>query len=327
MTPRAEELLAPAPEAPVEALPKPPTFAIVITAYQAADTIAAAVRSALEQEHSAEQVIVVDDGSTDDLAGALRPFDAAIEVIRKPNGGGASARNRGLEAVDAEFMAILDADDVYDRRRLGAIAEAARIRPDLDVVTTDARFVVEGERGDTFSGGTPFAVSDQRTAIFETCFPGGWPAVRKERLEAIGGFDEEMRIAYDWDCWLRLILAGCSVGMVDAPYYDYVLRADSLAANRTASLWERVRLLEKARLDPHLRESERPRLESAIHWRRSEALREEVRAAAASAGGRSRSLRLLGTRDVDLRARAMAAVAAIAPGLARRVLGVPGRHA
>ncbi|HET9185135.1 MAG TPA: hypothetical protein VFN82_03240, partial [Solirubrobacterales bacterium] len=159
-----------------------------------------------------------------------------------------------------------------------------------------------------------------------TCFPGGWPAVRKRALEAVGGFDEAMRIAYDWDCWLRLLLAGAAAGMVAEPLYDYVIRGDSLAANRTASLWERARLLQKARENPNLREEERPRLERAIHWRRSEALREEIRALAAG-GRRSDLLRLLRTADVDARARAVAGLGTLAPGLARRLLGPPGRHA
>jgi glycosyltransferase involved in cell wall biosynthesis len=271
-------------------------------------------------------VIVVDDGSSDDVEQALAPLRDRIELIRKPNGGGASARNRGIEAVETEFMAILDADDLYDRRRLGAIAEAARRRPDLDIVTTDARLVVEGRPAGSFASTTPFVVEGQRTAIFETCFPGGWPAVRKRALEAVGGFDEAMRIAYDWDCWLRLLLAGAAAGMVAEPLYDYVILGDSLAANRTASLWERARLLQKARGNPDLREDERPRLERAIHWRRSEALREEIRALAAG-GRRSDLLRLLRTADVDARARAVAGLGTLAPGLARRLLGPPGRHA
>jgi len=321
---RSEGLLAPPPVAPVEPLRAPPSVAVVITAYEAADTVGVAVRSALEQEHAADQVIVVDDGSTDDLGGALREFGEAIDLVRKPNGGGASARNRGLEAAETEFMAILDADDAYHPRRLAAIAEAARLRPDLDIVTTDARLIVDDEPKGRLSTVAPFAAENQRAAIVESSFVGGWPALRRERLRAIGGFDEKMRIAYDWDCWLRLIIAGSAAGMVTEPYYDYVLRSDSLSANRVASLWERPRLLEKALADPNLREEERPRVTRAIRRRRSEAVREETRALLAD-GSRSRErlLQLLSTRNVDVNARALAALGAVAPTAARRVSGPP----
>jgi GT2 family glycosyltransferase len=320
-----EELLAPQPAEAVDALGAPPTFAIVITAYQAADTIAAAVRSALEQEHPAEQVIVVDDGSTDDLVGALKPFRSKIELVQQENRGGPAARNRGIEAVETEFMAVLDADDAYHPRRLLVIAEAARRRPDLDVVTTDARLIVDGSPQGTLAEGAPFAIEHQRRAIFERCYPGGWPALRKVRLEAIGGFDEKMRIAYDWDCWLRLILSGSSVGMVDAPYYDYVLRSDSLSANRVASLWERVRLLEKATLSPHLQPAERPALEEAIRWRRGEAVREEIRALS-PAGDRRGLLRLARTPGIAITTRLAAGLGVVSPALSRRLLGDPSER-
>jgi GT2 family glycosyltransferase len=320
-----EELLVPQPAAAVEALGAPPTFAIVITAYQVADTIAVAVRSALEQEHPAQEVIVVDDGSTDGLEAALDPFRGEIELVQQENRGGAAARNRGIEAVQTEFMAILDADDAYHPRRLAVIAEAARQRPDLDIVTTDARLIVDGKPEGTFAEGAPFAIERQLQAIFERCFPGGWPAVRKERLQAIGGFDEKMRIAYDWDCWLRLILSGSAVGMVDAPYYDYVLRSDSLSANRVASLWERVRLLEKATQNPHLGPAERPALEEAVRWRRGEAVREEIRALSL-AGDRRGLLRLTATPGAAVTTRVGAGLGALSPALTRRLLGDPSQR-
>jgi GT2 family glycosyltransferase len=308
----------PAPTAAVEPLASPPTFSIVITAYEAAATIAAAVDSALAQTHPAQEVIVVDDGSNDGLDAALTRFGDRIELVRKPNGGGASARNAGMKAASGSFMAILDADDVYHPRRLEALAELATMRPDLDLLTTDARFLVAGEETGRFAAANPFATADQRRAIFASCFVGGWPAVRLASLRAIGGFDEQMRIAYDWDCWLRLILAGAQAGLVDKPYYDYVLHSGSLASSRVASLWERVRLLEKARATPSLTAEERTSLGSAIRWRRSEAVREETQVMLAGEGSRGRPLELALAPNIALRARATAALASLAPALARR---------
>jgi hypothetical protein len=304
----------------VEPLAEPPTFSIVITAYQAAETIPAAVASALNQTLPAQEVIVVDDGSTDDLAGALRPFASAITTIRRENGGGAAARNTGAGAANADFMAVLDADDAYDPRRLEAIASLARSRPDLDLITTDARLVAAGESAGTFAQFTPFAVADQRTAIFETCFLGGWPAVRLSRLEAIGGFDESFRIAYDWDCWLRCILDGATAGFVAEPYYDYVLHSGSLSASRAPSLWERARVLEKAASNPRLGEEERPALERALKKHRSRAAMAEVQAALHDGSGAAHLSRYARARRIEPRTRLIALLAAVAPPLARRIV-------
>jgi glycosyltransferase involved in cell wall biosynthesis len=246
----------------------------------------------------------------------LAQFGDRIELVRKATGGGASARNAGVAATSTEFMAILDADDVYHPRRLEALAELATARPDLDLVTTDARFLVAGEETGRFAAANPFATENQRQAIFANCFVGGWPAVRLTSLRAIGGFDEQMRIAYDWDCWLRLILAGAGAGLVERP--DYVLHAGSLASSRAASLWERVRLLEKALVNPDLRPAERDPLEAMIRWRRSEAVREEAQLVRDREGRRGRLLRLSLAPNLALRARAEAGLAALAPALSRR---------
>jgi hypothetical protein len=313
-------VVAPPPAEPLVSLERPPSFSIVITAYEAAATIAAAVRSSLEQTHPAHEVIVVDDGSTDDLAAALTPFEGQIEVVRKQNGGGASARNAGAAAASGDFMAILDADDTYQPRRLEALAGLATARPDLDLVTTDARFVVDGEGVGSFSAHNPFAASDQRKAIFGNCFVGGWPAVRLSRLAEVGGFDEQMRIAYDWDCWLRLILHGATAGLVDEPLYDYVLHSGSLASSRVASLRERVRLLEKATGSPDLRPEEEQPLAAAIRWRRNEAVREETKAVLDGEIPRRRLRELIGEVGIGIRERAFATLALLLPPLARRVV-------
>jgi Glycosyl transferase family 2 len=318
--PAGGPIQVPPPVGRIEPLSQPPTFSVVITAYEAADTIAAAVGSALDQEHPAHEVIVVDDGSKDELAEALEPFADRIRIVRKENGGGASARNAGVAASSGEFMAILDADDRFHRRRLRALAELAMARPDLDMITTDSCFVVDGEPVGRFAAENPFAVDDQQAAIFRSCFLGGWPAVRLAPLRALGGFDEEMRIAYDWDCWLRLLLAGSSAGLADEPLYDYVLRSGSLASSRVASRWERVKLLEKAAATHSLSARHRGLRETAIRRRRDEAVREEIEAMLAGDSDRGRLRELIGLGGVGGRQRGLAALALVAPPLARRLV-------
>jgi glycosyltransferase involved in cell wall biosynthesis len=201
------------------------------------------VASALDQTALPHEVIVCDDGSTDSPEQGLEPCRDRIVFLRKQNGGGASALNHAVAAASGDFVAILDADDLYEPGRIAAISEAAGARPDLDIVTTDAWLDRDGTRIGRYSAENPFATREQRAAILDKCFPGGWPAVRRERLLAVGGFDESYRVAYDWDCWLRLILDGSTAGMVDEPLMTYHVHEGSLSADKLVSLRERLRLL------------------------------------------------------------------------------------
>ena len=233
-----------APDAPAGLAPGPtPRISILIPCYNAAPIVPRAVASALAQTTPAHEVIVCDDGSTDGPEKVLEAFGDQIVLLRKPNGGGASALNHALGAATGDFVAILDADDIYDPERTTAIGVAVASRPDLDIVTTDAWLERDGIRIGTYAGANPFAVREQRAAILETCFPGGWPAVRRARLLEAGGWNESFRVAYDWELWLRLILDGSSVGMVDTPLMTYHVREGSLSADKLSSLQERLRLL------------------------------------------------------------------------------------
>ena len=142
--------------------------------------------------------------------------------------------------------------------------------------------------------------------------------MRVSVLDAVGGFDEEMRIAYDWDCWLRTILAGSLVGIVREPLYDYVLHGGSLASSRLASLRERVRLLEKAARNPDLSPQELPALQHALAGHREQAARGAIEASLHGDSGRSEAARVARARGLAPRTRALAAAAALAPPLARR---------
>lgn len=235
--------------------PPTPTFSVVICAHEASAFIAEAVESALSQTAPPHEVIVSDDGSTDDLEGALEPYRGRILVVRGEHAGPAAARNRALRAASGDFLATLDADDAYRPERLEALAELACARPDLDVLATDAVLEVEGRAVGRFNVATPFPVDDQRTAILRACFVCA-PAIRCSRLVALGGYDEELQAAEDWDAVLRLVLAGCPAGLVDEPLYVYRRRAGSVTSARAASLASRVQLFEKTRHHPGLSPAE-----------------------------------------------------------------------
>jgi len=278
-----------------------PSFSIIIPTYESTATLPDAVSSALAQTTPALEVIVCDDGSTDDVAEALAEYRDQIRLLRKPNGGCASALNHAARAAVGDFVAILNADDVYDPRRIEAVASLAAERPDLDIVTTDAHLEIEGVRAGTFNGSTPFVVDDQRAGILRSCFTGGWPAVRRTRVLAAGGWDESLRIAHDWDCWLRLIFDGAQAGLVDEPLMSYRIHDGNLTSDRVGSLTERVAVLERAR-NQQLTPGERRLLDASIRWQRSRLRREAQERDAGT--GVARALRLKALRARELLAHA-----------------------
>ncbi len=313
-------VLAPPPDPDLEP-GRAPTFSVLIAAYQAAGMIAEAVESALGQSSPPYEVVVCDDGSTDDIEGALAPYRERIVLLRKENGGGASALNAAARAAAGEFVAILDADDGYAPERLEALGELAASRPDLDILATDAYLIVDGRPAARFCERTPFAVAAQRAEILDRCFLVA-PAVRRSRLLAAGGFDESFRIAYDWDCWIRLILDGSRAGLVDEPLYLYRFDGPSLTARRVASLRARVAVLEKTSRRMDLLLGERRALAQALAVHRRPALLAEAEAALreGSPDARRRACAVALGPGFGPRVRVKALAAALAPGVAARRL-------
>jgi hypothetical protein len=321
VTDAARRLLAPPPGEPLEPGPLP-TFSVAIAAYQAADTIAEAVESALAQTLPPREIVVCDDGSTDDLEAALAPYRDEIVFLRKDNGGEASAKNAAARTASGEFLAVLDADDAYLPERLEALAELAVARPDLDILCTDAVLEVDGEIVERFGEGCAFAVEDQDVAILERCFCIA-SAYRRTTLLEIGGFDESLRTGSDWDCLVRLMLdAGASAGLVDEPLYRYRIHLGSVTADRIETLRDRLTLLERVGQRAGLSAGQDVALARSLARQRAALILTEAEAALRSRSQDARTQALAVAREprIPLRSRAAALAAALAPRTAAKAL-------
>jgi GT2 family glycosyltransferase len=310
----------PPPLRSVRRLTRAPTFSVVIAAYRAVETIAEAVESALGQSLPPHEVIVCDDGPDDELVSALRRFGNRIVLIRQRNAGAAAAKNAAARSASGDFVASLDADDVFLPERLAALSELASARPDLDILCTDLYFEVDGRAAGRFYEHNDFPIDDQRIGILRSCFPGGNPAVRRSRFIEIGGFDESFRAAEDWDCWLRLILTGSRAGLVEAPLLRYRIHGDAITARRAESLAARERMLSNHALDPGWSARERLVLDESrrrAHTRTAYALMSTV-VQELPRGARRDLIALAGDRDLPRGLRVRAAVAALWPRLSRR---------
>lgn len=314
--------LAPVLDHPLEPGPVP-TFSIVIPAYQAASFVVRAVESALAQTTPALEIIVSDDGSTDDLGETLEPYRDRVKVVQGPHAGPPTARNRGFRAASGDFVANLDADDVLYPDWLEALAELAVERPDLDVLITDSFLVHDGKPlRRCYSKGWVFPTDDQRRRILQRSFVTNIAAVRRTRFLDIGGFDESIPWCDDWDFWLRLILDGSRAGCVDEPLAEYTVRPESISARRGDVLRGSVRLLEKAEAEQNLELRELEDLALSLAKKRRELARLELQEALARRDPHARRHVLVAALDSGYGSltRLKMTVSAAVPGLAYRLL-------
>jgi Glycosyl transferase family 2 len=312
---------APVPSAIVTSRDKSPTFSILVAAYEVADVIGEALESAFAQTHRPLEVIVCDDGSTDELERALEPYRERIVLTRTANGGEGSAKNTAAQLAQGDFLAILDADDRYLPRRLEALAHLARTRPDLDLLTTDAYLEASGRIvRRCYAEGWTFEAENQRRAILQRNFLFGHVAVRRELFLRHGGFDESIRRTADWDCWLRMILDGARAGAVMEPLSIYRVRMTSLSADRPAMARGKIETLEKALVSGALRRGDLDVVRRALERYRREQDLQSLQATLADgrAGVRPLAAKLAVARHLSLRDRLEAVAALAAPGLVGR---------
>ena len=311
--------LAPPPATPV-APRATPTFSVVIPAFNATAFISRAVESALAQTSPALEIIVSDDGSTDGLAQALEPYGHGVRLVQGPHGGLAVARNRGYRAASGEFVANLDADDVFDSEFLEAVGELASARPDLDILTTDSYLVHEGTRlRRCYADGWVFYTDDQPRRILQRNFMTALSAVRRSRFVEIGGYDEGLGSVEDWDFWIRLILDGSRAGCVARPLAEYTVREGSLSSQLGTMLQQSIVVLDKVGRRDELEPSVRLDVERLAREKRSELELLELKQALVrgDAGARSRCLAMAADPAYGVLTRLKLAVSFLAPGLVK----------
>jgi len=222
---------------------------VIVAAWQAADTLEAAVASALAQDGVAVEVLVVDDASTDGtgaVAAALAARHPAVTALHlEANAGPSAARNRALAVASGRWVAVLDADDRFLPGRLRRLVGRAEAQG-LDAVLDNALVVGEAGRGRPENAGRPL-VDRPVPGLHELWRPGRYaldnrpyghgpnlgflkPLLARRFLADRGlAYDEALRSAEDYMLMLRLLIAGARVGYEPEPGYLYAARAGSLS--------------------------------------------------------------------------------------------------
>lgn len=188
-----------------------PKVSVLMPAYNAERFIAQAIESVLTQDFQEWELIVVNDGSTDGTAEVLAGYtDGRIRVIHQPNGGEAVARNRALDAVGGEYVAFLDADDLYLPNALADMAAYLALHEETDAVCSDGYFCDEDER--VLGRMSEVRRQVQTGYILENLVidstvigPPMFCMIRRACiLKAHARFDPNLVIGPDWDFWIQL---------------------------------------------------------------------------------------------------------------------------
>ncbi len=247
---------------PFDAMINPPSapssggISIVIPAYNAAPYLHQTLESVLAQTEPNWEIIIIDDGSTDQtatIAGQFAQRDSRIRLIRQANQGGCAARNHGLRQAYFEWVVFLDADDWWEPTYLAKMTAQLRADPTLDAVRCHYERV-------TADGTVPLETSpvSPTADVFRDCvlacgFQVDTCIVRRSVIEAIAGFDIAQAAAQDWDLWQRVARTGARFGIVAEVLSYYRSVPSSVSSQGLRLLQNGLKVIERGyAIDPRV---------------------------------------------------------------------------
>lgn len=219
-----------------------PRFSAVIPAYNAEDTLADSIRSVLSQTAEDLELLIVDDGSSDDTNGVARSFepDPRVTVTQQTNSGLAASRNVGIARARGEFVAFLDSDDLWMPRFLEATGAALDAAPDAGFAYTDGWTLNHHTRQIRrttvmFHQRPPVPPPSTAPAflleLVERNFVLAEATVRMSAIAEVGPFNAALPAVEDYDLWLRMALAGYRGVCPDELLLIRRFRSDSMSSD------------------------------------------------------------------------------------------------
>jgi glycosyltransferase involved in cell wall biosynthesis len=206
-----------------------PRVSVIITAYNSASLISETLQSVYRQTYQNIEVIVADDGSTDNTKALIEEKFPETKYYWKPNGGQPSARNLGISHATGELIAFVDSDDVWEPEKISRQVDEFRKAPDLMWCYCDC---LEFEGAPSNVTGRFSSMSQPHDGeILETLFIHNFitsPTImlRRSVIEEIGTWDEKVQRAEDWNMWLR-IAAHFPIKYISEPLAFYRRHADN----------------------------------------------------------------------------------------------------
>jgi glycosyltransferase involved in cell wall biosynthesis len=220
-------------------------ISVIIPAYNQAAYLAEAIQSVYDQTFTDWELVVVDDGSTDDTPRLLAGFqDSRMSVVRQANRGRSAARNTGICLTSAPLVSFLDADDLFLPDKMTELHRYLNDHPEVGLAVGGMQRVDSLGRTYEEKTITPTRLDFPGLLLGDDIQLGG-VMIRREWLERVGGFDESMHTCEDWDLWLRLVVAGCQLSRVEKVVMAYRIHSGQVTGDvatmriGTLGLWEK----------------------------------------------------------------------------------------
>lgn len=212
-----------------------PRFSVIIACYNAADTLAETLASLQNQDEQDWEAICIDDGSTDATRNLLHiaaDMDPRIRMIAKINEGPSVARNMGAAMAKSDWIAFLDADDIWLPQKLSHMAKVAGEKPDTDAIYGKVAFFEDAQAADTGKSNVKAGVTPLEALLGENpvCTLSNL-CVRRETFFEVGGFREDMRYSEDLEFLIRFVAAGKTLTGTSTLLVRYRASYGGLSAN------------------------------------------------------------------------------------------------
>lgn len=231
-------------------MPENPTVTVVIPAWNAEDFLNETISSVLDQTQQDVETIIVDDGSTDGTSKVASRFASRMLLIRQPNQGVSAARNRGLAEARGRYVCFLDADDWLYPECLER--KVALLDSEIELGIAISWIQVTGPdlqpTGTVLKGSEGYILRDLLNYIPPPIPCPSNALIRKEILNDMGGFDEDLGTGADFDMWLR-IARQHRVGRVKAALVKYRRHESAMFHNVEAQVHDMEKILKKHRGD------------------------------------------------------------------------------
>ena len=222
-------------------------ISVVIPLYNKQESIVSTLQSVLAQTYTDYEVVIVDDGSTDNSAQVVEDFinslpreGQGIGLVRKANGGVSSARNTGILEAKGEYIAFLDGDDLWDKKYLETLHQLICDYPDATIYGIGCAQIMDGEvLPQTKSLNTTRGYLEDVWKNYPGYWTGSSSSSSRAHLIEIGMFDTRMTHGEDLDVWWRLLLRG--KGAFDSTVLAYYCQdAENRAMNRVIPLEKHI---------------------------------------------------------------------------------------
>jgi GT2 family glycosyltransferase len=231
-----------------------PLISIIMPVYNGERFIHDAIESVLAQTVTDFELIVVDDGSTDATLEILEAYSDHLTVLHQQNSGHAAARNAAARISRGQWIAMIDADDLWHPEKL---AQQLAVAGDAHVVYTAAYNFEDSSRVDTltFADGNCHNGDVFDHLLLDNFITHSSILMKRDAFLQAGGYDESLKTTCDWDLWLRMSASGCRFTGTPKPLTHYRWRATSNSRNHDRTCNDRLNVLKKALDSPRARQT------------------------------------------------------------------------